>query len=756
VRSVDVGPEFGALRATRRWLVSVGLAAAWGTASVFGVSTWPQTSPFEHAVLAVSGILVLAGLVLGGRTRYLWLPVIGMVLIIVSVAAAPEGSPPWIPLGGISAYVAYVTVTLCSRRVGLVAAFIAAAMLALVWSTQPSNAIPGGLAVWGGWVSVFQQLAGSLAIWWAWNTLVAEARSADDNLLELQKRTAAAIAVQERARLRRVTAIRVHESVLNSIRVVLNDGDTDRVRLGQEIARTQEGWGAPEQAVGSTLADLIEELRADEVVGDLVVVPRTAPPVALDADVIRAARAALIEVGRNAVRHGGATAIVVEVRQTTPGLIAIEVTDNGTGLAERSLPGIGTTTVLDSSLGEVGGSWSLASADQGGSFVSISIPCVRSEDPTTDPQRASPPFDKGRLLGTAALAGSSAVGSLYYFGLVSFDGLRPLLAILAGTVGALAALAIVVRRRRLSSRLSVLLVLAPAIVPWLLLGQSVTCGEATAASRAINIAGFSMIVIIAWGRRVTGFVGLPLWGLGTVLLASGIPSDCRGFSLVALLNVGTAIPIIFLVTTAGARAYGRAQARTQLERQREIVESSRAAAAMDMNAALQGSVDEALGILSDVAEGAPLDAARRRDLERVDGRIRAGIQVDPQSDGAMAVLAKSIVDDMASLGITVNVRSLVASGDQRALPLSVQHTLYRLLATPGSVAAVIQTFTDGEEDHLSVVVETAALIAADLAHGTTVEMDGVTIEVDDEPPVGEVSPGTAVLFSRPIDRDARG
>ena len=38
------------------------------------------------------------------------------------------------------------------------------------------------------------------------------------------------------------------------------------------------------------------------------------------------------------------------------------------------------------------------------------------------------------------------------------------------------------------------------------------------------------------------------------------------------------------------------------------------------------------------------------------------------------------------------------------------------------------------------MVERAALIAADLGHGTTVEMDGVTIEVDDEPLAGEVEP----------------
>ena len=751
MRRTEVGPEFGALLATRRWLVSVGVAAAWGIACVFGVMTWRQTSPLEHAVLLVSGLLVLAGLVLGGRSRYLWLSTGGLVLLGLSAALAPEGSPPWIPLVTISGYAAYVAVTQCSRRVGLVVAFVGAAALALVWSTQPSSAIPGSLVVWGGWVTVSQQLVGSLAMWWAWNTLVAEAESADLAMLVLQARTAAAIAVQERARLWRDMVTRVHESVLNSIHVVLHEGNTDPVRLSQEIAREREGWREAGQSVGNSLAALFDELRADVVVGGLVVVPVTAPPLGLDADVFVATRAALIEVSRNAVRHGGATAIVVGYRQPAPGVIAIDIADNGIGMPRTTQGGIGTTTVIDASLREVGGSWSIANNDKGSSTVSISVPCAAPEDPTTDRPQAYPPFDKGRLLVTAPLAGVSAVGALYYVGLLSIGGLRPLLAFVVGVIGSLAVPVVVARRRRLSTLLSLVAVLALASVPWLLIGQSSACGDATAVNRAVSIAGFSMVVFMAWAKPVAGFVGLPIWGLGTALLATGIGSDCRGFSLVGLLNVVIAIPIILAVTTAGARAYQRAEDRSQQARQREIAESSRAAAAVEVNAALEDLVYEALGILSDVAEGSPLDAARRQELERLDGRIRAWIQVDPQSDGGMAVLAKSLVDDVTSLGLTVTVRSLASSGDQRPVPLSVQQVLYQLLATPGSAPATIHVFTDGEEDHLSMFVERKALAAAELRLGSTVEMEGVTIEVGGAPVAGDALPDIAVLVSRPID-----
>ena len=60
-------------------------------------------------------------------------------------------------------------------------------------------------------------------------------------------------------------------------------------------------------------------------------------------------------------------------------------------------------------------------------------------------------------------------------------------------------------------------------------------------------------------------------------------------------------------------------------------------------------------------------------------------------------------------------------------------------------------FTDGEEDHLSMFVERKALAAAELRLGSTVEMEGVTIEVGGAPVAGDALPDIAVLVSRPID-----
>jgi hypothetical protein len=143
-----------------------------------------------------------------------------------------------------------------------------------------------------------------------------------------------------------------------------------------------------------------------------------------------------------------------------------------------------------------------------------------------------------------------------------------------------------------------------------------------------------------------------------------------------------------------------------------------------------------------------MDVDTRNRLEQLDGRIRVGIQVDPQSDGSLAVLAKVLVDEAADQGVRVSVRAITCSHDSRPVPREVARLLYRILVTPVRMAPRLQVFTDGEEDHLSVLTERSALRAAGVVPGVSLELGGVVVEVDDE---AEDDDGRyAILVSRPI------
>ncbi len=475
-------------------------------------------------------------------------------------------------------------------------------MLALVWSTRPSSAIPGGLAVWGGWVAGVAA-AGGLA-----RHLVGLEHAGGRG--PVRRRHAGRAAGADGRRHRRPgagAALAYHSDPrarvrpqLDPLRAAGGGHRSGAARAGDRSgARGLGGHGAGRRELAGCRC--IEDLRADEVAGGFVAVPRAVPPVLLEVEVFRAARAALIEVARNSVRHGGATSIVVEVRQPDPGIIVHRCHRQ----RQRAVPDVASRYRHDDGARRVTGRdrWLVepfADATRGSS-VAISIPCVRPGVRTRRPRAGLPSVRQG----APARDGSRSPAqrrwvALYFaacFPSAAWGRCSPSSPAL---VGALAALAIVVRRRRLSSRLSVLLVLAPALVPWLLLGQTVACGEATAASRAVNIAG----LLDASHHRVgqTGHRTRRTADLGRRHSAARLRDPVRLPRILPRRVAQRRSPRYPSSSSSRPRGRGRigaAQDRTQVARQREIVESSRAAAAMDVNTGLQDAVQEALAILGD-------------------------------------------------------------------------------------------------------------------------------------------------------------
>jgi len=170
---------------------------------------------------------------------------------------------------------------------------------------------------------------------------------------------------------------------------------------------------------------------------------------------------------------------------------------------------------------------------------------------------------------------------------------------------------------------------------------------------------------------------------------------------------------------------------------------------MDINAELHDVVQEAVSLISAIADGAPVDSEMRERLRLVDGQIRADMQVDPQGAGAFAVLAKSIVDSLAERGVIATVKGINSSSDQRPIDEAALDVVYRLLSAIATRSGV-QVITDGQEDFLSLGVDTQALPVAGLKPGTTSTFGDCMIDVDlDEVGEGEALAATVVL-SRPV------
>jgi hypothetical protein len=363
----------------------------------------------------------------------------------------------------------------------------------------------------------------------------------------------------------------------------------------------------------------------------------------------------------------------------------------------------------------------------------------------------SEPFNKGRLLVTAALAGNAFGGISFLIYLLTDEGAKAIPAVVLGVAGSLISLVIVLRRVRIRAAWAIPIIVIPAILPWLFLSQELGCREALILSPILNIAGFCVMVIAAWATRTAGAIGLLTWGVGGILIALQMPSDCRQFMTVALVNTLVALPVIVTVTYAGTAAYERSRRRAMEIRQQEIRERGRAIAAMDINAELHDVVQEAVSLISAIADGAPVDSEMRERLRLVDGQIRADMQVDPQGAGAFAVLAKSIVDSLAERGVIATVKGINSSSDQRPIDEAALNVVYRILSAIATRSGV-QVITNGQEDFLSMSVDPQTLAVAGLKPGTTSTFGDCMIDVDlDEVTEGR-APTATVVLSRSVEQ----
>ena len=618
-------PEWTALRLTRRWVFVLGVAIAYSITMMIAIASWNQLTTGEHVFVIASIPFFITGVVFSGRAFGLWLFLPLLMLLLLGGLVYPESGPRWIAGVLLVSYMSYIWAVLAPRWWGLIALVLGPILLIAVWRPRPTNVIAGGLALADGSLAVIQLVAATAMIWWAWNSLRGEADRTDADLAVLDAHTVESMLVTERAAMWRLTATRLHESVLNSLRYLISSPTVDR-----EVLRDFADVSLP--------------------------TPHDAAP-----------------------------------------------------LSSAPVPSAMTRSDI------------------------------------------SEPFNKGRLLVTAALAGNAFGGISFLIYLLTDEGAKAIPAVLLGVAGSLISLIIVLRRVRIRSAWAIPIIAIPAILPWLFLSQDVGCREALVLSPILNIAGFCVMVIAAWATRTAGAIGLLTWGIGGVLIALRMPSDCRQFMTVALVNTLVALPVIVTVTYAGTAAYERSRRRAMEIRQQEIRERSRAVAATDINAELHDVVREAVSLIGSIADGAPVDSEMRERLHLIDGQIRADMQVDPQGAGAFAVLAKSMVDSLAERGVITTVKGINSSSDQTPIDDAALRIVYRLLSAV-STRSSVQVITNGQEDFLSMGIDVQVLAIAGVKPGATVTCGDCLLDVDlDEVSEGRAQAATVVL-SRPVRR----
>jgi len=747
---VKEATETGALLSTRRWLMIVGTCVWITTTLLIARYQWPRLSTVEHVLIMIGTIIFVGAVALSRHRRFLWLFPIGQLCFLACAFVAPLSSPNWLALMTLSSWLTYFLIALTSRRIGLTLIPIGAVITIVAWKAEASIVIPGALVIAGGWMVFAQSVGGAAALWWAWNTLKDEAREGDARTEHLENETNRSLELQERARIWRQGATKVHESVLNTVRYVLLTQHLDRSRLKQEISQALSSRNSRTAVQGSTAQDLVNEVAQVDFEGSILEIRGSIPDLCMDSEVYRTLRAAVIELIRNVIRHAEGKSIALSLTVSSQSELVISVF-GGTRLEVNSAPGIGRNTVLDSALNEIGATWSREIDDGGRGRSVITIPVSDLMSQESDSRFVGfPPFDKARLLVTSPLAAMSVIGGFYFMRAMALDQGVEDWSGWFGLLGVVMVAVLVLRRRQVSPLTGTLMVVVPALVPLLALQTEFQCSESGLMSPILTISGYSVMVIAAWSGRLAGITGLVIWAYGGATLVMRFPSNCRDSVSLALVNSLIVLPLILIVSFIGAKAYRKAADRTRAVRQLDVIERSRAAAAEDLNAQLDDAVSTTLDLLDRIADGAELSGQLQTELEVEDGRIRSAIQVDPERNGAFAVLMRALVEEVAEIGIRTNVKALVSSHDIRPIDSKVERLLYQLLVANQAQGTQVQALTDGVEDHLVLTVSRTSLRAAGMHPGERRTIGDINVQVEEGESGAHAGSKHAVIVSRRI------
>jgi signal transduction histidine kinase len=700
-------------------------------------STVPSPGRFAVGLAILLFIIACVTSRVWGHTRaWLWLFPTAVLLPLVAITAETIGAQ-WLPLNLLVTSAGALAALLVNVRAAILLALLSPLVLIGLWWGRPESVVPLGIGVAGGWVAAVACGVAVITMAWAWQALNARADRLDVAQALRVRHAMAVIEQQERSLAWRTTALRVHESLLNSIRHVLSGGAVDRDGLRSELSHvTAEGflWEAP-----APISTLFTQVPADLRHHPRVRFEIPEEDFNLDPTCLRAVRAAVVEAVRNALHHGQAGDVTVQVMRVDDRAV-VTIRDDGIGISDTARPGLGSTAVLAANLDDVDGRWQWQASPDGGLQVTISVPVrIKVSSGHAAGSSTATRFNAGRILITSPLAGA-VVGGLLYMPYLAAVPLPtgwiggPAILALLGMALCLIVAYIAIRWRRIRGWTAIAAMAVPVALPYLARTMDPGCSSVDVLAASVNSAGLAVVVLAAWSRWPIGVIGLAGWGLGAFLLYMSVPLSCGQPLHLALVNVLFVFPMMMLGTTVGARSLARARQRDEEIADLEMRALARVGASREISGRLQQAVDAAVLQMRDIADGASLDERARRTLECADARIRIEIQVDPGSGsgvGAFSRLARELVTTCCQQQVPVEVRAVQSSADPRDLDGDLVARLHRVLANSAGRAS-IYVMSDGEEDHLTIVTPLSSLPAAGLSPGQITTCGDATLWIEQQ------------------------
>ena len=732
-------PTTEALHSARWWLSIVlsSLNILW---SVFSAARmWQEFTAAELLLITASVVLLLVAVVTRSD-RTLPLVVVSYAALILCVFIGPEGQSPWLAMPNLVGNAAYIAIMLLPVRWGWLMAPAAAVLFAVIWQVDASDVVMWVPTDALGWIAVLQVAWACVALSWTWRRMVADARSGDTDYQPLMDRTRLSVAARQSHESWRAAAVRLHESVLNTIRYVLTAPVLDRPALASLMSKGESAPlpRAPQQrlslggAVSAAIqrAGLPSDVRTDVDVVDAY----------LDPDVFEVLQDVFVELLRNSSEHGRAKSIRISATMGAERTMVAEVADDGVGIPSGATAGFGISGVVEEGLTRIGAEWTWVPGVRG-ACLRITVP-LASNAAGMILHRSQ--FDYARIAVSAVLAGQMTIGVLWFLLVVRTAGPTASTAALCGLVATVASILVLIRHRRISAWSTLGVAALASMYPLLMALSLHGCTDANIAAAAFNISGYATVVVAIWSHRWPAVAAVVMWACAGGFLIVGLDAGCRTPFILAETNSIVTVPVLIIASHFAAKALRRAQEKTF---QAELVEGAEAARAQTTRLfaeRLDSAVNEGRRVLGAIAEGSVGESEGKSALVMVDSRIRMLMQVEPDRAGAMTLLAGNVIDAALRSGATVNVRSLAGSTDRSPLPASLGPVLCALVTHEANTELVVQVFSDGTSDYLSITLQRVPdRIRRDLqeaVRGSRLTVDVVTPEPD----------MSAVMIARPV------
>jgi len=674
-------------------------------------------------------LLYFFGIVKSENEYGRWLMPFSLIFLIVLVVFYPEKSVSWIWLNSIVSTVLVSLGILASRkRLAVIMTIQFAVLLFNYYSyfVVSEAVLKTGNVLSKGLLLLIQQSIFIFAVSFTWRKEFSAAQDRDKERVVFLGNLIARERRKNLSELWQKNSIKIHAITLNTIRSILKLSDQElrnslpeikQILLKEEDDRVTyflkgNVIAAVRAGISSAKSSLNITVRAE---GENIKINRRTSEVITNA---------LEELITNAQQHAGAKNLVISwsVKRephelifednSENAMIRIGITHDGTTPNVKTLPGLGTTLVIEKEILSIGGTVNMDLSNIESQIISLSIPSTTNDfEAILEKPPKSLAVEKTRLFYAITMVGQIGVGIPFFIFLSYWwDGVKFLSAV--GLLTCSFTCFLLYRKNRIdwlaSSVVAILCIVTMAATPVI----AYSCTTGLPLHYILTSTGYTLAMLLVWGRWQISLLGYGVWLYFANDLFRTVPWECRFIVRLPISAIIFLFPFgIFLIWISfkGFAKFSKSETEIAQRNLLLVEEQSKLNLALENISELNNSaVTKILDVISEVERTSKLSDEGSFKLHQLDSQLRTQIQLDPLGVGTLTNLAAKMAEVSVAGGSWLNVRALYGDIQIFALPEKVEKAFIKF-ACEIPAGSSIQVLSSGGETTLSMRVLGASL-----------------------------------------------